>query len=66
MQLTAEEVDASVPLDLLMKLCSAEEDCLECVANRFTQMVQDPGRLSGVAVTPCTEEEGVCKNVFSH
>ena len=64
--LTPEEADISVPLDLLSKLCGADEDCLHYVVKWFAQMVQQPGRLSGVALIWYSEEEGVGKNVFSH
>ncbi|CAL8469604.1 g9145 [Coccomyxa elongata] len=65
-QLTPEEADVTVPLDLLSKLCGADEDCLHYVVKWFAQMVQEPGRLSGVALIWYSEEEGVGKNVFSH
>ena len=65
-ELMVEEADVSVPLDLLMKLYGGEEECLEYVVKWFAQMVQEPGRLSGVAVIWYSEEEGVGKNVFSH
>ena len=64
--LTPEEADVSVPLDLLSKLCGADEDCLHYVVKWFAQMVQEPGCLSGVAPIWYSEEEGVGKNVFSH
>jgi len=64
--LTPEEADVTLPLDLLSKLCGADEDCLHYVVRWFAQMVQAPGRLSGVALIWYSEEEGVGKNVFSH
>ena len=64
--LTPEEADVTLPLDLLSKLCGADEECLHYVVRWFAQMVQAPGRLSGVALIWYSEEEGVGKNVFSH
>ena len=52
------------PLDLLMKLCSAEEDCLECVANCIHRWYRIRAGCQASEVTRCMEEEGVCKNVF--